>query len=223
MNKCSIFQLNVLRTGPDCTFVLMWGEREQIFASLPYPEKLDGLYEEWKKAYLQAYRTPVRGKPIDAFFWTPSNQEKLIAERTRKALLLKFEYWLGSAELREIRDQISHERVRHNSQNQQKTGGNCVDLLIACNCRELTRLPWEAWKINSTEELLAPIHISRTPINTGEQKTVAKKNPRAKPRILAVLADTSKQDLQEDSSELDLNKDRKAVQLLRKVAAITLG
>jgi len=212
MNQCSIFQLNVLRTGLDCTFQLMWGEREQIVATLKYPQELDGLYRDWKTSYLKAYGTPMRGKVADGFSVTPRRDWKNIAEEAKENLLQTFEQWLGGAELLEIRQRIYRETARKNSQNQQKTDGNCVDLLMACNCLELVRLPWEGWKIAPKEESLAPIHISRTPINAGNEAILVKNSPRrGKPRILAVLADTS---------ELDLQKDREAVQSLKKVTDV---
>jgi len=211
MNQCSIFQLNVLRTGVDCTFQLIWNERQQIVANLKYPDNLDGLYRDWKTSYLKAYGTQMRGKVADGFPVTPRRDWKNIAEEAKEDLLQTFERWLGGAELLEIRQRIYREIARKNSQNQ-KTGGNCVDLLIACNCLELVRLPWEGWKIAPKEESLAPIHISRTPINAENEAILVKNSPRrGKPRILAVLADTS---------ELDLQKDREAVQSLKKVADV---
>jgi len=219
MNQCSIFKLNVFRTGSDCKFQLMENNQQPIFASLKHPEKLNDLYNNWKRSYPKAYDTPqadktsqaddtaVKGKVKSLSLTLPSNG-KHIAEHARKALLEEFNQWLGDVNLRKIRERIYSEAAGKNSQNQ-KTGGNCVDLLIACECPELTRLPWEAWEIASKK----PIHISRTRISTGDEGTVVKNNLRpGKPRILAVLADTS---------ELNLNKDRQAVQLLKKVAAIT--
>ncbi|NES21303.1 MAG: CHASE2 domain-containing protein [Symploca sp. SIO3E6] len=213
MNQCSIFQLNVWRTGLDCTLQLTWGERKQISANLPYPDNLDGLYLDWNRSYLNAYGTPMRGTVTDDCFVTPPTDWKHIAEQARKALLEEFEQWLGDQKLIGIRQRIYRETARKNSQHQ-KQGGNCVDFLIACNCSELTRLPWEAWEIVPKEEFLAPIHISRTLISTKNEPILVKNSPRrAKPRILAVLADTS---------ELDLKEDRKTVRLLKQVADVQL-
>lgn len=213
MNLCTVFQLNVLRTGEDCTFLLIWGERErkQIVASCQYPSDLDQLYENWKACYQRAYGGSMRARVEDDFSLTPSVDYRV--EEAKETLLQRFEQWLGSAELLEIRKQIQNEAVRQPFQEKRRVGeNNCVDLLIACKERELSKLPWEAWEIAPSDSPLTAIHISRTPLNV-EHKTLLTQNipRRGKPRILVILA---------DATELDLNEDRKAVRLLKKVATV---
>ncbi|HBY80965.1 MAG TPA: histidine kinase, partial [Cyanobacteria bacterium UBA11148] len=213
MNLCSVFQLNVLRTGLDCTFQLSWGERQQIVVSCPYPTDLKRLYNNWKACYERAYEGSMRGRVEDDFSLTPSGDWTNKAEEAKERLLQRFQQWLGSAELLEIRKPIQNEAVRKRFQDQGKTeGNNCVDLLIACNHLELIKLPWEAWDIAPNDSSLAAIHISRTPLNAGNEGLFAQTlSRRGKPRILVILA---------DATELDLKEDQKAVRLLKKVAEV---
>ena len=211
MNLCSTFQLNVLRSSVDCTFLLNWGEGQQLDAHLKYPPELDGLYQNWQSCYEKAYKTPLRARIEDDIPITPRSTDwKNQAEEAKEKLLRKFQQWLGDSELGEIRQQIRNQV----EQKPPQKSNNCVNLLIASNCRELDRLPWEAWQIAPENTSTAAIYISRTVLNTGN-KPIAPKNTqrRGKARILAILA---------DSPELDLHQDRKALRSLSKVAEVEI-
>lgn len=215
MNFCTVFQLNVLRIGQDCSFQLTWGERQQIFANLKYPEELNHLYQDWKGSYKRSYGVPLRAEIQDDFSFTPNQVDwKNKSEEAKVALLQKFQQWLGGVELLPIRNQIQSAAVRQISEKKLWIeNNNCVDLLIACDSTDLARLPWEMWEIAPKGSYMA-VHISRTAINAGNEVIAAGNIPRrGKPRILVILAETE---------ELDLNEDRKAVRLLNKVAAVTL-
>ncbi|MBD1835123.1 CHASE2 domain-containing protein [Cyanobacteria bacterium FACHB-472] len=206
MIPCSVFRLNVLRTGEDCKFQLASGEGEPLFASLRYPGELTTLYEQWKQFYLRAYSSPVRGRAEDDFSFTPSSIDwKNKVEEAEKAFLLAFHRWLGGQELLTIRQKIQSEAARKPSQKKRGMGnGNCVDLLIACETSELVRFPWEAWEIAPKDSSLATIRISRTCINVGNNDvSLEDASKRGATRILVILADTS---------ELNLLEDQRAVQ-----------
>ncbi|MEC4894502.1 MAG: CHASE2 domain-containing protein [Oscillatoria sp. PMC 1051.18] len=208
MNFCSIYQLNIWRTGLDCKFLLTWDDRQQISAALSYPEELDRLTETWQYSYLKAYESPLRGRVEDEFSFTPSFSVdwKNRAESAEKELLQKFQRWLGSQELLEIRQKIQGAvEEKKVTKKLWKTNDDCIDLLITCDSPELTRLPWEAWKIVSN----AKIQISRTPLNGGNEAVFVER--RGKPRILAIIAATS---------ELNVNEDRRAVRSLNEVAQV---
>ncbi|MEQ8382147.1 MAG: CHASE2 domain-containing protein [Coleofasciculus sp. A1-SPW-01] len=210
MNLCTVFQLNVLRIGQDCSFQLTCGERPPILAKLKYPGELDDLYRNWRASYERSYGVPLRAEIQDDFSFTPKQVDwKNRSEEAKAALLENFYQWLGSVELLPIRDEI--QSVTFNKLSDKKLwkgNNNCVDLLIACDSPDLARLPWEMWEI-APKDL---VHISRTAINAGNKVIEAGTIPqRGKPRILAILA---------DATELDLNKDKQAVRLLKKVATV---
>lgn len=210
MNLCTVFQLNVLRIGQDCSFQLTCGERPPILAKLKYPGELDRLYRDWRGAYERSYGVPLRAEIQDDFSFTPKQVDwKNKSEEAKAALLEKFYQWLGSVELLPIRDEI--QSVTFNQLSEKKLwkgNNNCVDLLISCDSPDLARLPWEMWEI-APKDL---VHISRTAINAGNKVIAAETIPqRGKPRILAILA---------DARELDLGEDGEAVKLLKKVAVV---
>ena len=213
MNFCTVFQLNILRIGQDCSFQLTWGERQQIFANLKYPEELNHLYQDWRGSYERSYGVPLRAEIQDDFSFTPSQVDwKNKSEEAKAALLQKFQQWLGGVELLPIRNQIQSAAVRQISEKKLWIeNNNCVDLLIACDSPDLARLPWEMWEIAPKDSSMV-VHISRTAINAGNEVIAPGNIPRrGKPRILVILA---------DATELNLKEDRKAVQLLNKVAYV---
>ncbi|MCP2732666.1 histidine kinase, partial [Symplocastrum sp. BBK-W-15] len=102
------FYLKVQRVENTCIFELSWGKGQQLTVTLPYPENLSTLYQEWSSVYLSFYKQALRGRvaktgslgvpPID---W----HAKLVqAEAT---LLYEFHQWLRSAQLFEIRSRIA--------------------------------------------------------------------------------------------------------------------
>ncbi len=215
MNFCTVFQLNILRIGQDCSFQLTWGERQQIFANLKYPEELNHLYQDWKGSYKRSYGVPLRAEIQDDFSFTPNQVDwKNKSEEAKVALLQKFQQWLGGVELLPIRNQIQSAAVRQISDKKLwMEQNNCVDLLIACDSTDLARLPWEMWEIAPKDSSMV-VHISRTAINAGNEVIAAGNiSRRGKPRILVIFA---------DAEELNLIEDRKAVRLLKKVADVSI-
>jgi hypothetical protein len=217
MNHCSVFQLNVLRTGANCKFLLTWGEREQLSASLKYPVELDTLYEAWQNSYLRAYPWRPRGRREEDFSFTPSSVDwKNQSEQAKRVFLQKFQQWLGGSELLEIRHRIQSEIVCKTSEKKLRMGSdNCVDLLVACDSPELVRLPWEAWEIVPKDSpLAAAIRISRTPIIAGNKAICVENTPRrGKARILMILAATPELNLDSDQSAVELLSQSKAAEI----------
>jgi len=212
MKFCSVFQLNILRAGSDCKFLLTWGDRQQRSATVEYPAELDYLYEAWKYAYEELYNAGIRGKAEESVEFTPASVDwKNRVAEDEKAFLTRFQRWLGDAELLDIRRQIMSAAAGTNG-SRLGNGDRCVDLLVACESLELEKLPWEVWEIAPQDSALAKIHIARTVINAGNEVVSAEESPRqGKPRILAIFA---------DAPDLDLSEDKRALRSLAKVAKI---
>ncbi|NEP14149.1 MAG: CHASE2 domain-containing protein [Symploca sp. SIO2C1] len=202
----SVFQLNIWCHGSDCTVQLAWGERQQLSASLKYPAKLlKHLYQNWQQCYLRAYPVLTRGRANDVnLFPEPELVDwKHETEKAEKVLLDTFERWLGGEELLPIRQEIQKKAVGNHS---------CVELLVACNNIDLVRLPWEAWQLGSKDAPLANLRISRTLLDVRDESVWVEPKPkRGQARILVILG---------NASELNLQADRKALQVLSKVAKV---
>ncbi len=200
----SIFQLNIWCHGSNCTVQLAWGERQQLSASLKYPTNLTQLYQNWQQCYLRAYPVLTRGRAKTDFNLPPPSMDwKHETEKAEKVLLQAFHRWLGGEELLAIRQKIQKEVVGNHS---------CVELLVACNNIDLARLPWEAWQLGSQDAPLANLRISRTLLDIRDESVwVEPKQKRGQARILVILGNTS---------ELNLQADRKALQVLSKVAKV---
>ncbi|NER92920.1 MAG: CHASE2 domain-containing protein [Symploca sp. SIO1B1] len=192
-----MFNLNIWRHDTDCTVQLAWGERQQLSASLRYPPKLIHSYQNWQQCYQKAYPLLTRGRGED-FSFTPARDWKHETENAEKKLLDTFKQWLGGEELLAIRRKIQQEAQRSNA---------AVELLVACDSMDLVRLPWEAW------QLVENLHISRTLlVDAGEESALVEPKPRkGAPRILVILG---------NSSELNLQEDRKILRVLQKVAKV---
>jgi CHASE2 domain len=215
MNLSTVFQLNVSRSqnSLDCFFQLTWGERQSIHAELKYSAELSKLYKEWEESYHRAYESPSRGKAGDFFSYTPPSIDwKSKSETAKEEWLQKFRYWLGSQELREIREKIQSEIIRQTAEkNQRKRSDRGIDLLIACNCEDLVRLPWEKWELVPKDVPIC-LRISRTIINTEDKPESELQIPqRGQTRILVILA---------DASDLNLLKDQQEVRSLENVAKV---
>ena len=106
--SASVFHLKVQRIEQVCLFELSWGRGQQLGVTLPYPEVLNTLYQEWSSVYLSFYKTALRGRvaakgsilppPVD---W----HAKLVQAEAK--LLYEFHHWLRRAELYEIRSRLA--------------------------------------------------------------------------------------------------------------------
>ena len=200
------FQLEVQQIERSCLFKLAWGKGQQISATLPYPDNLLELYQEWRKAYLNFYKTSLRAR-----IPKPKNDQGKIRltqdwhrqlVQAEAQLLSEFHRWLRQEKLYEIRAKIASEskNVAHNAP---------IKLFLTCSI-ELSRLPWETWELGA--EFGYSVAIARSPVNiTNPTKTPPKR--RRKPRILAILG---------DDTGLDLTGDRNSLDSLKQVAEIEL-
>ena len=196
------FQLEVQKIENSCLFKLAWGKGQKISATLPYSITLLPLYEDWRKAYLNYYQRNLRAKvPKPKNEWgkiriTQDWHRQLVQSEAR--LLSEFHCWLRQEQLYEIRSTIT------------KVDNTPIYLYLTCS-RELERLPWESWEIETKSGL--DVAIYRNPTNIRAETPEKKVNYGNKPRILAIIG---------DDTGLDLNEDRETLNSLHKVAEIIL-
>lgn len=195
------FQLEVQQVERTCLFKLSWGKGQQISTIVSYPEALSQLYQTWRNAYLNFYKTALRArvrKPKNAGGKIGLSQDwhrQLVQAEAQ--LLAEFHRWLRQEELYEIRSKIVSEARE----------GTAISLFLTCS-QELERLPWETWEIGA--EFGRTVAIARSPRRLANHKHSRHKSPR-KPRILAILG---------DDTGLDLKGDRNTLKTLERVAQI---
>jgi hypothetical protein len=195
------FQLEIQQIDRTCLFKLIWGKGQQISTILPYPELLSQLYQSWRKAYLNFYKTALRArvpKPKnDGKIDLPQDWHHQLVQAEAQ-LLTEFHRWLRQSELYEIRAKIASE------------GKNTpISLFLTCS-DELARLPWETWELGA--EFGCAVAIARSPLKITNPHQHRLKR-RRKPRILAILG---------DDTGLDLTGDRQSLNTLKQVAEIEL-
>jgi hypothetical protein len=203
MNASALY-LKVQQIDKVCLFELSWGKGQQINATLPYPEKITLLYQEWQRTYLNFYKTYLRGRVADAGIITAPTLDwhaKLVQAEAQ--LLYEFHNWLRSGELYEIRAVIA------NKNRELATTPPPIEVFLSCSPLDLARLPWEAWEIN-TEFAADKIHIVRAPLNIREK--VTSNNPcNRQARVLAILG---------DDTGLNFNSEKSAIRSLEKIAEV---
>ncbi|BAU16075.1 hypothetical protein LEP3755_66420 (plasmid) [Leptolyngbya sp. NIES-3755] len=188
--------LKIWRVEQTCLFELVWNETQTLSAKLIYPETLTTLYQTWQSTYLQFYRSTLRAR----LGLVLNIQQPEIDWRTRlvqaeAAFLAEFHYWLNSAELLEIRREITKTSIFY----------------LRCDSPEVVKLPWESWQIGSEFGSSQPIQIIRTSLALCAER--AKPIDRAKNRILVILG---------DESGLNFEAERAALQQLNHRAEIHL-
>lgn len=211
----SIFHLKIQQVGQTCLFELSWGLGQQLSVTVPYPETLTTLYQQWNSVYLIFYKTALRGRvaatgsitspPVD---W----HAKLVQAEAK--LLYEFHHWLRQGELFEIRSCLA-QAVRGGEGGRGEEGERgrvspSVEIFLCCNPLELERLPWEAWEIGTEFGATGRIRFFRTPMNR-EGATVVPQSRRRRARILAILG---------DDTGLNFQADEEAVRSLDSIAEI---
>ena len=200
------FQLEIQKIDRSCIFKLAWGQGQQLAATLAYPDTLSELYQTWRKAYLNFYKTSLRARVPK-----PKNEQGKIRlsqdwhrrlVQAEAQLLSEFHRWLRREELYEIRAKIATEGKKI-------TDNNPIGLFLTCSS-ELERLPWETLEL--VAEFASSVAIVRSPINISNPNKNAPKR-RRKPRILAILG---------DDTGLDLTGDRESLNALKQVAEVEL-
>lgn len=205
-NAC-VFQLKVQRVEQVCLFELSWGRGQQLGVTLPYPETLSILYQDWSANYLSFYKTALRGRvaatgniappPVD---W----HSQLVQAEAK--LLYEFHHWLRSAQLYEIRSHIA-QALRDGEIVQSPI--TTIDVFLTCNSLEIARLPWEAWEIGREFAATGRIRFVRTPMNI-QGVTLPPQN-RRRARVLAILG---------DDTGLNFQADKDAVRSLSSIAEV---
>lgn len=203
----SVFYLKVQRIEKTCIFELSWGKGQQLSVTIPFPEILSTLYQQWSANYLSFYKTELRGRvaakgniappPVD---W----HAKLVEAEAK--LLYEFHHWLRSGELYEIRSTLA-EAVRDGERG---SSSPPVDVFLSCNPLDLARLPWEAWEMGTEFAAKGKIRIVRTPLNI-QRTTVTPPNRNRRARVLAILG---------DDTGLNFQADKEAVRSLSAIAEI---
>ncbi len=228
------FRLDVQLIDPNkCRFQLSWGKEQRLRpVTLPYPESLMALYQDWERAYLSFYQSDqinwdstntavpntwlpyriaqqaLRGRAEASGSMTPSTDWHEQLGNLEARLLREFNNWLHSPdELRRIWAKIaSAARVAS-----ERSEPNHVDVLLACDL-ELARLPWEAWDIGDLFAAPGVIRIARVSADLeAELVSVAERTRRWRPRVLAIWG---------DDPGLNFQGDRDAVQSLSHIAEI---
>lgn len=202
------FYLQVQKAANQCLFQLAWNSTQKITAELPYPEEIISLYKNWLNCYHQFYNRELRAKLVGGGIATKTPQDwqaKLVDAEAK--LLYRFHTWLRHEALYDIcsvliADNERDRSINHDSQNHLKVRQiNYTDIFISCNTPELTRLPWEAWEINS-RLTTTRFRISRQPINIQTSLQQVSTNSR-KVRVLAVFGDSKGLDFQKEKQALD--------------------
>ncbi|PSB24999.1 CHASE2 domain-containing protein [Stenomitos frigidus] len=203
-----IFQLKVQALGQICLFELGWGKGQSLTVQVPYPSDVIQIYQDWQQAYLGFYQSGQlrgrAGKIAITMDWRTQLDE------TEKKLKERFHYWLHSAELYELRTQITAVRPKSNLLTSRLA--TTIQLFLTCNTIELERLPWESWNLGGEFGLTEVVQILRSPLNVRDAATQSMCQPKGKrARILAILG---------DDTGLNFETDRQAVKSLQKVADI---
>lgn len=203
------FELTVRKFEQNCVFELSWGQRQQLSATLNYPDSLSEAYQTWQHIYLSYYQSSLRGwieasgnltqPPVD---W----HGKLVQAEAK--LLSDFHHWLRSAELFEIRTTIGNHRLLSSENSAPST----ANLFLTCTEMELERLPWETWEISAEFPTAGLIRIARVPLNIRHATVSSVQPPRKrKARVLTILG---------DETGLNFQGDKAAIQALAKVAEV---
>lgn len=198
-----MLRLSVQQVEQSCLFNLFWGAGQQLSVQVAFPKALTGLYQEWRKAYLNFYQNQsfdapnheLRGRPVGGGAITSTNTDWRGRLTTAEGqLILAFQDWLRSGPLYKIRAQVSQVC-------QAKPESEPTNLLIACGSVELARLPWEVWEIGSEFGTTGRIQIARMPASIqAEAAPVNLKRSRA--RILAIIGQDNNLNFQKDLETL---------------------
>ncbi len=186
------YRLKVTQVEQVCFFELTWGKGRQLTAKLPYPAKVEALYQSWQRIYLNYYqsalRSGLRGKAvISGQLTTKTDWHGQLVEAEAK-LLYEFHQWLRSAMLFDIRSELGGKKAAEG-----------LDLLITCDPIDLGRWPWEEWEISAEFGSTGQVRIARLPANVREAVASVRRS-HAAARVLVILGDDTGLDFE---AELD--------------------
>ncbi|MEM9543546.1 MAG: CHASE2 domain-containing protein [Cyanobacteria bacterium P01_E01_bin.42] len=210
----SVFELKVRGgEGDTCFFLLMWGDRScDLSATLPYPQELHKRYQRWRRRYFRFYEFETASKLSESGsleLLTDDAANNLI--EAQEGMLNAFLRWLGEGEVRKIQERIWQE-LAVLAQRTSKTQENCgIDLFLSCD-GELARLPWEAWSLAPRGSPPDTVRLIRTTSNPPEALKPSRSDRRLrKPRILTILG---------EDRRLELEEDRRVLRSLKAIATI---
>jgi CHASE2 domain-containing sensor protein len=217
------FYLQVQQVEKKCLFQLSWNQNQTLTAELAYPENIIADYKKWQSIYHNFYSQELRGKVINIGVVAPPPvdwQAQLVQAEAK--LLYEFHQWLRGKELYDIRSILTANNFNSQNINNPSTSKSPTkskntskdfntDIFISCNTPELTRLPWEAWEINS-KSLTTKLRIARQPLNIHQSTQKIKRTP-GKIRILAIFG---------DNSGLNFEREKQAILGLQKLIKVDL-
>ncbi|BAY91018.1 MULTISPECIES: CHASE2 domain-containing protein [unclassified Tolypothrix] len=197
-----IFNLKVQKIEQICLFELSWGKGQRLTAQVNYPSALGQLYQDWRRAYLNFYRSDqMRGRAVDGGIAKLGIDWHAELVKAETKLMYEFHRWLRSAELYEIRAQIaqaSQQLVKENPETDE-----AVQVFLTCAPVELDRFPWEAWELGTEFATTGAIQFIRTPLNISQETGSHHPDKRqGRARILAILGDDTGLDFQEEKKTL---------------------
>ncbi|BAZ00305.1 putative Chase2 sensor protein [Tolypothrix tenuis PCC 7101] len=198
-----IFNLKVQKIEQICLFELSWGKGQRLTAQVNYPSALGQLYQDWRRAYLNFYRSDqMRGRAVDGGIARLGIDWHAELVKAETKLMYEFHRWLRSAELYEIRAQIaqaSQQLVKENPETDE-----AVQVFLTCAPVELDRFPWEAWELGTEFATTGAIQFIRTPLNISQETNSHHPDKRqGRTRILAILGDDTGLDFQEEKKTLN--------------------
>ncbi|MDZ7959797.1 MAG: CHASE2 domain-containing protein [Aulosira sp. DedQUE10] len=197
-----LFNLKVQKFEQICLFELSWGKGQRLTAQVNYPSALTQLYQDWRRAYLNFYRSDqMRGRTVDGGIARLSIDWHAELVKAETKLMYEFHRWLRSAELYEIRAQIaqsSQQLVKENPETNE-----AVQVFLTCALLELERFPWEAWELGTEFATTGAIQFIHTPLNISHETATHHPDKRqGRTRILAILGDDTGLDFQEEKKTL---------------------
>ncbi|MEB3359517.1 MAG: CHASE2 domain-containing protein [Synechococcales bacterium] len=213
------FRLTVRQIEQVCLFDLMWGDGQQLSATVPYPASIQQHYQDWQRDYLQFYKTmpaavershtpaaALRGRAVGSGRIAPPVDWHAKLVQAEATLLYEFQTWLRSGELFEIRGAIAQA-----SQPSPQTESPDVTVFLTCSPLSLARLPWETWELAGESGGSGTVRLVRSPSNIRAQTGAGRLPQSRRARILAIMG---------DDTGLNFQADREAVQSLSRVAEI---
>ena len=194
----TIFNLKVQKFEQICIFELSWGQGQRLTAEIDYPANLTKLFKHWQKAYFNFYQSEdMRGRTVGGGVVVPVVDWHAELVKAESKFMYEFHRWLKSAEIYDIRDQITQAKAATTQ---------VVQLFLTCATMELERFPWEAWEIGKAIQIIrAPLNIAAAIVKQEQVKR------QTRPRILAILG---------DDTGLDFQEDKEAVKSLSRIAEV---
>jgi len=222
LTMTEVYRLNVTQVGQICLFELRCEQGRHWRAELPYPARVEKLYQQWQRTYLRYYQSlgdepSLRGRKVMSGQMAATTDWHSQLVQAESNLLISFRQWLNDGKLIGIRRTLS--QLVHTFANTTKSAqpnlklgqpiGHNIDLLIACDSTRLGRLPWEMWELGSEFNTGHSVRISRVPTNV--RTTAVQRITQGKSRVLVILG---------DETGLNFDKERQALSTLSHLLSV---